>query len=207
MKRTYPFKAKPLPYAYDSLEPLISADTLYFHHNKHYYTYVENLNKELEKNPKLQKLTLEELLSIEGGKPDKYEKVRRNAGGVYNHEMYFDSMVPDGNIGGNTFSYEFKRTFGSEEKFKAAVADMAAELFGSGYTWLAASDDGRILLENLKNQENPIMYHLCPLLPVDLWEHAYYLDYQNRRADYVESWYKLVNWDMVISRYQNMGGY
>lgn len=207
MKRTYPFEPKPLPYAYDSLEPLISADTLYFHHDKHYYTYVENLNKELENYPQFQKMTLEELLRLERGKPDKYEKVRRNAGGVYNHEMYFDSMLPDGSTAENSFCNELNRTFGSEEKFKIAIADMAAEMFGSGYTWLAASDDGRILLQNLKNQENPVMYHLCPLLPVDLWEHAYYLDYQNRRPDYVESWYKLVNWEVVTGRYHAMENY
>lgn len=204
MKRVYPFEAIPLPYAYDSLEPLISADTLYFHHNKHYQTYVENLNKELEKNPELQKMTLEELLSIKTGMPDKYEKVKRNAGGVYNHEMYFESMLPGGNSAENSFCDELNRTFGSEEKFRTAVESMTAGMFGSGYTWLAASDDGRILLENLPNQENPIMYHLCPLLPVDLWEHAYYLDYQNRRPDYVDSWYKLVNWELVTSRYHAM---
>ena len=201
MRRTYSFEALPLPYAYDSLEPYISTDTLYFHHDKHYHTYVENLNKELAKHSELQDKTLEELLKMKLEVPDDYELVRRNAGGVYNHEMYFESMIPGGSSPNEAFCQELIRTFGSEESFKKAMSDMAVSVFGSGYAWLAATDDGKILIVSYKNQDNPIMYNLIPLLPVDVWEHAYYLDYQHRRSDYVDKWFERVNWEIVSGRY------
>lgn len=205
MSRTYPFGVKPLPYAYDSLEPYISDKTLYFHHDKHYYTYVENLNKELAKHSELQHMTLEELLKIRPGVSDGYELVRRNAGGVYNHEMYFESLMPGGSRPNRAFCQEIIRTFGSEESFKKAMSDMALGVFGSGYAWLAGTDEGRILIVSYKNQDNPLMYNLIPLLPVDVWEHAYYLDYQHRRGDYINKWFRLVNWEIVSERYLQMG--
>ncbi len=201
MKRTYPFEMLPLPYEYDSLEPYISTDTLYFHHDKHYHTYVENLNKELAKYSELQDKSLEELLRIKPEVTDGYELVRRNAGGVYNHEMYFESLTPGGKNLNKAFCSELMRTFGNGQGFKTVMSDVAISVFGSGYAWLAATEDGKILVVSYKNQDNPIMYDLIPLLPIDVWEHAYYLDYQNRRDDYTEGWFELVNWEIVSKRY------
>ncbi len=201
MKRTYPFEMLPLPYEYDSLEPYISTDTLYFHHDKHYHTYVENLNKELAKYSELQDKSLEELLRIKPEVTDGYELVRRNAGGVYNHEMYFESLTPGGKNLNKAFCSELMRTFGNGQGFKMVMSDVAISVFGSGYAWLAATEDGKILVVSYKNQDNPIMYDLIPLLPIDVWEHAYYLDYQNRRDDYTEGWFELVNWEIVSKRY------
>ncbi len=204
MRRTYPFAVRPLPYRYDSLEPYISAETLYFHHDKHYYTYVQNLNKTLEKRPELKNMTLEELLRLKSGPTGRNEQVLRNAGGVYNHEMYFDSLTSEESNPSGALCREAVRTFGSEEGLKKILSEIAAGVFGSGYAWLAATENKRILVVSYKNQENPIMYNLCPLLPIDVWEHAYYLDYQNRRDDYIDNWYRLVNWDAVNRRYTGM---
>lgn len=198
MSQTYPFELEPLPYAYDALAPAISAETLHFHHDKHLQTYTDNLNKALEKHPELQNKTLIQLLSNPQSLPvDVRTPIMRNAGGVFNHIFYFNHMRPaarDNRPSGKLLE-AIERESGSFETFQKEFKEHALAVFGSGWLWLVTNENGRLMLSPTANQDSPITQGYRPIATIDVWEHAYYLDYQNRRAEYIDAWWSLVNWE------------
>lgn len=204
----YPFVARPLPYEYDALVPVLDAETLTFHHDKHYKTYVDNLNSALSDYPELQKKSLTELLTDISTLPGAVQTaVRNNGGGVYNHELYFDSMrEPVGQEPDGALAEAIERDFGSYRQWKEQMKPAAVSKFGSGWAWLVADKDGRLSIVQTSNQDVPDLEDYVPILLVDVWEHAYYLQYQNRRADYVESWFGLINWRKAGKRYEDCVG-
>ena len=204
----YPFVARPLPYEYDALVPVLDAETLTFHHDKHYKTYVDNLNSALSDYPELQKKSLTELLTDISTLPGAVQTaVRNNGGGVYNHELYFDSMrEPAGQEPDGALAEAIERDFGSYRQWKEQMKQAAVSKFGSGWAWLVADKDGRLSIVQTSNQDVPDLEDYVPILLVDVWEHAYYLQYQNRRADYVESWFGLINWRKAGKRYEDCVG-
>lgn len=199
----YPFLLVPLPYNYDALEPNIDLETLHFHHDKHLRTYVENLNKALEPYPDLHNMTLIELLLNLDKVPDEIKtQVKNNGGGVYNHQLYFESINTKGKKEPDGILLEkLNLKFGSIENVKKELTEKALAQFGSGYAWLVTTQDNDFMVINLPNQETPLPLNLKPLLLIDVWEHAYYLKYQNRRASYVENWLTLLDWNKVEERY------
>ncbi len=203
MEEKYPYPLVPLPYAYDALEPHIDLETLHFHHDKHLKTYVENLNKAIEPYPDLHNKTLLSLLLNLDKVPDEIKTpVKNNGGGVYNHQLYFESMNPSGKKEpGGAFLGRVNHKFGNVDNLKAELKSKGLSQFGSGYAWLVATQDDELMVVNLPNQETPLPLNLKPLLLVDVWEHAYYLKYQNRRAGYLDNWMSLINWQVVEDRY------
>lgn len=198
----YPHELRPLPYAYDALAPKVGENTLHFHHDKHLNTYVDNLNKALADCPDCQQKSLEELLQSLDKLPEpKRTAIRNNGGGVYNHYLYFDCMGGKGCSPTGSLAQAMDRAFGSMDEWKRQMKEAALGQFGSGYAWLVTDRDGALSVTKTANQDCPITQGLWPLLCVDVWEHAYYLDYQNRRPDYVDAWFDLINWDFVSSRY------
>lgn len=204
-EETYPFVARPLPYEYDALIPVLDGETLTFHHDKHYKTYVDNLNNALSDYPELQKESLAELLShIETLPAAVQTAVRNNGGGVYNHELYFDSMKsPVGQEPSGFLAEAIDRDFGSLKQWKEQMKQAAVGKFGSGWAWLVSDRDGNLSILQTANQDVPDLEEYIPILLVDVWEHAYYLQYQNRRADYVEGWFGLINWRKAGKRYED----
>ena len=198
INNTYPFTLPELPYAYDALEPYIDEETMHYHHDKHFKTYVDKLNKALEPYPEYHSWTLEELLLRLAELPKELkDAVRDNGGGVYNHDMYFDIMAP----AGQSVSTAVAEAFGGVENFKKTMKEAALSRFGSGFAWLAKDADGCLQIIALANQDNPLSQGLTPVMLLDVWEHAYYLQYQNRRADYFEAWWRLVDWPEVSRLY------
>lgn len=196
-KETYPFRLHELPYAYHALEPFIDQRTMYFHHDKHLKTYIDNLNKALESYPEYQTWTLEELLTRLSELPEELRTpVRNNGGGVYNHEMYFHLMAP----AGQPFSTEVAEAFGGEDNWKRQMKAAALGQFGSGFVWLVRDTAGALKIIALPNQDNPLTIGLQPILPLDVWEHAYYLKHQNLRSDYIDDWFHVINWNAVEQR-------
>lgn len=196
-KETYPFRLPELPYAYHALEPFIDQRTMYFHHDKHLKTYIDNLNKALETYPEYQTWTLEELLTRLSELPEELRTpVRNNGGGVYNHEMYFHLMAP----AGQPFSTEVAEAFGGEDNWKRQMKAAALGQFGSGFVWLVRDTTGALKIIALPNQDNPLTIGLQPILPLDVWEHAYYLKHQNLRSDYIDDWFHVINWNAVEQR-------
>ncbi|MFR3142209.1 MAG: superoxide dismutase [Lacrimispora saccharolytica] len=196
-KETYPFRLPELPYAYHALEPFIDQRTMYFHHDKHLKTYIDNLNKALEAYPEYQTWTLEELLTRLSELPEELRTpVRNNGGGVYNHEMYFHLMAP----AGQPFSTEVAEAFGGEDNWKRQMKAAALGQFGSGFVWLVRDTTGALKIIALPNQDNPLTIGLQPILPLDVWEHAYYLKHQNLRSDYIDDWFHVINWNAVEQR-------
>ncbi len=202
---TYPFVVRPLPYEYDALVPVLDEETLTFHHDKHYKTYVDNLNGALADYPELQKKSLTELLSQLNMLPGAVQTaVRNNGGGVYNHELYFDSMKePVGQEPSGALAEAIDRDFGSYRQWKEQMKQAAVGKFGSGWAWLVADGDGILSIVQTANQDVPDLEDYTPILLVDVWEHAYYLQYQNRRADYVDGWFGLINWRKAGKRYED----
>jgi superoxide dismutase, Fe-Mn family len=192
----------PLPYAPDALEPYIDKLTMEIHHDKHHGTYVNNLNKALEGHAQLQALALEELLASLDKVPENIRTaVRNNGGGHWNHSMFWTIMKKGG--GGEpkgALADAIKSTFGSFAEFKTKLAQAGATRFGSGWAWLFIKD-GKLIVESTPNQDNPIMNGGKPVMGLDVWEHAYYLKYQNRRPDYIEAWWNVVNWDAITENY------
>ncbi|MFR7972735.1 MAG: superoxide dismutase [Lacrimispora saccharolytica] len=196
-KETYPFRLPELPYAYHALEPFIDQRTMYFHHDKHLKTYIDNLNKALEAYPEYQTWTLEELLTRLPELPEELRTpVRNNGGGVYNHEMYFHLMAP----AGQPFSTEVAEAFGGEDNWNRQMKAAALGQFGSGFAWLVLDTTGALKIIALPNQDNPLTIGLQPILPLDVWEHAYYLKHQNLRSDYIDDWFHVINWNAVEQR-------
>lgn len=207
-EETYPFVVKPLPYEYDALVPVLDQETLHFHHDKHYKTYVDNLNAALSDYPELQKLGLSDLLRQIDHLPAAIQTpVRNNGGGVYNHELYFDSMKsPVGQEPSGLLLEAIERDFGSLQQWKEQMKQAAVGKFGSGWAWLVTDRDGKLSIMQTANQDVPDLDKVIPLFLVDVWEHAYYLQYQNRRADYVEGWFGLINWRKAQKRYEEAIG-
>ena len=205
MEQHYPFTLPPLPYAYDALAPELIERVLYFHHDKHFAAYVDTLNQLLERAPACQSWPLWRLCLDWRELPDDLRQgVRNNAGGVFNHDLYFRTLhplpvsAPDPALAGAV-----TRDFGGMSGLKAAMKQAALGQFGSGWAWLSADGDGRLAVQKTANQDTPLP--LCPLLCCDVWEHAYYLQYQNRRADYVDNWFHRVNWHFVQEQYEGGG--
>ncbi|MDZ8184727.1 MAG: superoxide dismutase [Nostoc sp. ChiSLP02] len=193
----------PLPYAYEALEPHIDAKTMQFHHDKHHATYVKNLNAALEKYPKLKSRSVEELLQKLDTVPKDIRKtVLNNGGGHVNHSMFWEIMKPKG--GGEPtgdIASAINQNFGSFAAFKKQFNQAGAARFGSGWVWLVRNKDGKLEVTSTANQDNPLSKGQYPILGNDVWEHAYYLNYQNRRADYLEAWWNVVNWDEINTRF------
>ncbi len=191
-----------LPYAYDALEPNIDAQTMEIHHSKHHAAYVAKLNGALEKYPDLQDKSIENLIAGVSSIPaDIQGAVRNNGGGHANHTLFWTVMGPNG--GGEPsgdLAAEIGSAFGDFATFKQKFSDAAATRFGSGWAWLAL-DGGKLVVESTPNQDSPLMEGRTPILGLDVWEHAYYLKYQNRRPDYVSAWWNVVNWDEVARRF------
>ena len=197
----YPFSVVPLQYPYNALEPYIDEKTMFYHHNKHYQAYVDKLNKILEDNPVLQRYDLESLVVKANSLPQSLAtEIRNNAGGVYNHKLYFSTMTPNKTQPSDFLLKEINSDFGSFENLKNKLKDNALAQFGSGYAWLVYTN-GCLRIIRTANQDVPLLTLNYPLLPVDIWEHAYYLKYQNRRNEYFENWFKIINWDEVEERY------
>lgn len=203
MEQRYKFELEPLPYAHDALEPYIDKETLHFHHDKHLQTYVDNLNKALADYPRFQDRSLSELISHQEQLPDAIRTaVRNNAGGVYNHNMYFKTMAPAGTTKlSGALAEAIDRSFESYDNFIEKLKAAALGQFGSGWAWLATDKGGNLQIVNTPNQDTPLTMGLCPLLLVDVWEHAYYLKYQNRRPEYFDNWTQVINWDEVAKNY------
>jgi superoxide dismutase, Fe-Mn family len=192
-----------LPYAYDALEPHIDARTMEIHHTKHHQGYVNNLNAALEKAPNLQKTSLEELLRGIATVPEAIRTAVRNHGGGHaNHTLFWQVMAPKaGGAPTGKLADALTKTFGGVEAFKEQFGAAAGSRFGSGWAWLVVHD-GKLAVESTANQDSPIMEGKTPILGLDVWEHAYYLHYQNRRPDYLAAWWNVVNWDKVAARYE-----
>lgn len=197
------FELPALPYAYDALEPVIDADTMRFHHDKHHATYVANLNKALEAHPELFERSVEFLIAHLNHLPEDIKgAVRNNGGGTYNHTLFWEMMAPEGQTAfAGPVADKIKETFGSYEEFKKQFAAAAAGRFGSGWAWLVADGD-KLEILSTANQDNPLTEGKRPLLCLDVWEHAYYLKYQNRRFDYINEWFRIINWDFVNEQYK-----
>lgn len=197
------FELPALPYAYDALEPVIDADTMRFHHDKHHATYVANLNKALEAHPELFERSVEFLIAHLNHLPEDIKgAVRNNGGGTYNHTLFWEMMAPEGQTAfAGPVADKIKETFGSYEEFKKQFAAAAAGRFGSGWAWLVADGD-KLEILSTANQDNPLAEGKRPLLCLDVWEHAYYLKYQNRRVDYINEWFRIINWDFVNEQYK-----
>ena len=197
------FELPALPYAYDALEPVIDADTMRFHHDKHHATYVANLNKALEAHPELFERSVEFLIAHLNHLPEDIKgAVRNNGGGTYNHSLFWEMMAPEGQTAfAGPVADKIKETFGSYEEFKKQFAAAAAGRFGSGWAWLVADGD-KLEILSTANQDNPLTEGKRPLLCLDVWEHAYYLKYQNRRVDYINEWFRIINWDFVNEQYK-----
>ena len=197
------FTLPPLPYDYNALEPHIDEQTMRIHHDKHHGTYVTNLNAALEPHPDLQKKTIEELLSNLDALPEAIRApVRNNGGGHYNHTMFWVIMTPGGDKQPTgPLADAIGKTFGDFTKFKDLLGKASIGRFGSGWGWLTLDKSGTLAIESTANQDTPLSAGKTPIVGLDVWEHAYYLKYQNRRADYVAAWWNVVNWTEVGKRY------
>ncbi len=193
---------KPLPYALDALEPHYDRETLEIHHGKHHQTYVNNLNALLEGHPTLREKSLENLLrSLEDVPESIRQKVTNNAGGVWNHDFFWECMGPGkGGAPSGQFATAIDSAFGSFGDFRKAFKESALAMFGSGWTFLVADKNGKLSIRNFPNQDCPLSVGVKPLLTIDVWEHAYYLKFRNRRPDWVDSWWNVVDWEKVAAR-------
>jgi superoxide dismutase, Fe-Mn family len=198
------FEVPPLPYDYNALEPHIDEQTMHLHHDKHHQTYVTNLNAALEKHPELANKSAEELVrDLDSVPEDIRTAVRNNGGGHVNHTVFWQIMGPNG--GGEPtgpIADAINEAFGSFEQFKQQFNDAGAKRFGSGWAWLVRGRDGKLAITSTPNQDNPLSDGAWPVLGNDVWEHAYYLKYQNRRPEYLNAWWNVVNWDEVNKRFQ-----
>jgi Fe-Mn family superoxide dismutase len=200
-----PYEVPPLPYDYDALEPHIDEQTMHLHHDKHHQAYVDNANKALEGTDWADKPVEEVLQNLDSLPEDKQAPVRNNAGGHYNHSLFWEIMGPGG--GGEpagSLADAISSTFGGFEDLKAQVNDAGVKRFGSGWSWLVV-DGGNLVVTSSPNQDTPLSEGQTPILGIDVWEHAYYLKYQNRRPEYLEAWWNVVNWEAVQQRFESAG--
>ncbi len=205
MNEHYKFINIPLPYAYNAMEPYIDEKTMHLHHDKHLQTYIDNLNDTLIKYPQFQDWTLEQLIvNVPSLPKDIQVSVNNNGGGVYNHRFYFSNLAnhsylqPIGMLGES-----IKNTYGSYTSFQNIFKKTALSVFGSGYAWLVVNAAGQLDIITTKNQDTPLPLGLHPVLNIDVWEHAYYLKHYNVRADYIEDWFHVINWDNANQNYMH----
>ncbi len=206
MRESYPFELIALQYEYDALEPCIDEETLHYHHDRHLQTYVDNLNKTLKDYPKLHCMNLPTLLVNIYSLPDEIQTaVKNNGGGVFNHNLYFSILRSprEDNRPSGELADSINAKFGSFEGFKKALSSAAVGQFGSGYGWLVTDRHGKVSVMSAPNQNTPLGRETMPLIPLDVWEHAYYLQYKNKRGEYTENFFKLINWEQVEKLYKN----
>jgi len=200
------FELPPLPYDFAALEPTIDSQTMQIHHGKHHAAYVNNLNAALEKHPDLQNKSAEDLISNLNAVPEDIRTaVRNNGGGHVNHTMFWQIMAP--NAGGEPtgeLANAIKSAFGDFAAFKEQFNKAGAGRFGSGWAWLIVDGTGALKITSTANQDNPMMEGQQPVFGVDVWEHAYYLKYQNRRPDYLAAWWNVANWNEIANRYAKL---
>jgi superoxide dismutase, Fe-Mn family len=195
------FELPPLPYAYDALEPHIDAETMKIHHDLHHKAYVDNLNKAIAKHPSLAGKSLEALLrDIKSVPQDVRGMVRNHGGGHYNHTLFWEVMAKEGGKPSGELAKAIDAAFGNYEKFQQYLTTAATGQFGSGWGWLVV-EQGKLAVRNLPNQDSPLMNGATPILGIDVWEHAYYLKYKNRRPEYVKAWWNVINWANVSEKY------
>lgn len=203
------FEVPPLPYDYSALEPYIDTQTMQLHHDKHHAAYVNNLNAALKDNSQFASMSVHDVLHHINDVPDSVRTaVRNNGGGHSNHSMFWQIMTPNG--GGQpsgALANAINSTFGSFDAFKAQFNDAGVKRFGSGWAWLILDQSGKLQVISTANQDSPLMDGNYPVMGNDVWEHAYYLKYQNRRPDYLNAWWNVVNWDEVANRYAQGGGH
>lgn len=205
MNNHYKFINLPLPYPYHAMEPYIDEKTMHLHHDKHLQTYIDNLNSALEKYPQFQTWSLEQLiLNVPSLPEDIQTAVKNNGGGVYNHQFYFSNLAnpapphPVGRLG-----EAIDREYGSYDAFQKQFKTAGTSVFGSGYAWLVVTAAGKLEIIKTQNQDTPLPLGMCPILNLDVWEHAYYLKHCNLRADYIEAWFHVVNWENADRNYRN----
>ena len=196
------FELPKLPYAVDALEPYIDSQTMTIHHDKHHAAYVANLNGAIEKHPELANKSVEALIKDLNSVPEDIRvAVRNNGGGTWNHSMFWEIMAPKtGGAPKGALAKAIDTSFSSFDNFKAEFEKSATTRFGSGWAWLIKKGSG-LAVVSTPNQDNPMSDGTMPLMGIDVWEHAYYLKYQNRRAEYVTNWWNVVNWDAIASRF------
>ncbi|MEO8617713.1 MAG: superoxide dismutase [Luteolibacter sp.] len=206
-----PITLPQLPYAFDALEPHIDAVTMEIHHGKHHAAYIKNFNTAVATSPGLMKQSLDRILATLPGIPDEALRntIRNNGGGHWNHDFFWKTLSPPGKSGkpSDMLAASLQASFGSLDDFKKAFGDAATKRFGSGWAWLVVKD-GKLKITSTPNQDNPMMKGMVPdtdlgtpLMALDVWEHAYYLHYQNRRPEYISAWWNVVNWPAVSERY------
>jgi len=202
------YELPPLPYGYDALEPHIDTQTMQLHHDKHHQTYITNVNNALQSHPDLANMPVEQLIGNLNGVPEDIRTVvRNNGGGHANHTLFWQIMAP--NAGGQptgALAEAINSTFGGFDAFKEQLTKAATTRFGSGCAWLSSDKSGKLQIESTANQDSPLMEGRTPLLGLDVWEHAYYLKYQNRRPEYITAWWNVVNWPEVARRYEAARG-
>jgi len=204
-----PFTLPKLPYAYDALEPYIDAQTMQIHHDKHHQAYVDNLNKAVAAEPALAGMTVDELLQRLDTLPAAVRTAVRNQGGGHaNHSLFWETLAPAGKGGkpGGRLAAALDQAFGGADAFMAKLQATALGVFGSGWAWLSLDAANKLSLNPAPNQDNPLLASRRPLLGIDVWEHAYYLKYQNRRGDYLKAIPSVINWDYVTARYEKLAG-
>ncbi len=202
-----PFTLPPLPYAYDALEPYIDAQTMQIHHDKHHQAYVDNLNKAVASDPSLAGKSLDDLLSNLDALPSAVRtQIRNQGGGHANHSLFWNTLTPASKqkMPSGKLAAAIDQAFGSQDKLEAALKASSSGVFGSGWGWLSLDKTGKLAVTSLPNQDSLLSSGNRPLLGIDVWEHAYYLKYQNRRPEYLAAIFHVVNWDFVSSRYEEM---
>ena len=196
MNQHYKFVNTPLPYSYNAMEPYIDEKTMYLHHDKHLQTYIDNLNNALSQYPEFQTWTLDQLLVNVPSLPTALQTaVTNNGGGVFNHQFYFSNLTnpaPSQPVG--LLAESINMEFGSFQDFQNQFKTAALSVFGSGYAWLVVNAVGQLAIITTKNQDTPLPLGMCPVLNLDVWEHAYYLKHYNLRGDYIDDWFHVVNW-------------
>lgn len=205
MDDRYVFELVPLPYPYHALEPFIDEKTMMLHHDRHLKTYVDNLNKALAPYPAYHRWSLPMLLKNISALPLSLQTpVRNNGGGVFNHNLFFSIMEPahGGKPYGN-LARAIEKYFGSYDNFAKQLKQSALSVFGSGYAWLVMDKMGRLKMITTHNQDTPLPLGYCPILLIDVWEHAYYLKYNNRRDEYIDAWMNIINWDQAEKNYES----
>jgi Fe-Mn family superoxide dismutase len=201
------FTLPPLPYAYDALQPTIDEATMTLHHTKHHQAYVDKLNEGVSEDPELEGKSLEDIL---GNISAHSAKVRNNGGGHWNHSFFWETMKPGGSAPTGRLAEAIDQSFDSLDAFKTKFGEVGVARFGSGWAWLIVGSDGQLAITTTQNQDNPLMdvaeTRGSPILGNDLWEHAYYLTYNNRRPDYLKAWWDVVDWEKVAERYEAVAG-
>ena len=203
MSNRYKFINYPLPYAYNAMEPYIDEKTMRLHHDKHLQAYIDNLNNTLAQYPQFQNWTLEQLIvNVPSLPEDIQNSVRNNGGGIYNHYFYFSNLTPAAcsqPVG--MLKEAIEKEFGGYASFQKQFKESALSVFGSGYAWLVVNASGQLDIITTKNQDTPLTLRLYPVLNIDVWEHAYYLKHYNLRADYIDDWFHVVNWNYANKNY------